>query len=419
MLNKIRNKQQVLYGITKHRQFKNISYLYGSMIAGIFIGIAVSVLNTRILGPEIFGDFKFIHSAYYFFSIIISFGFLVTSSKLLAEKKNDHLRKELIGSSVIISSVLGMVFVAVMFLFAIVQKNFFAKDLSSIIMFISPIFFFVPFIQGLENIYQGENRIKELAVFRQAPLVLYIGLMLILYKYDLITLKTALVTQLSSYGLIIVIAVFLLRPSFRNLKDVFHLIFIENRRYGINVYIGSIIGVASTHLGPIAISFFSNDNIDVGFYSLALTVTMPLVLIPTVVGTSLFKEFANRPKIPTKATKITILISIISLAGFLLLVRPVIVILYSKEFSEAANLAYIVAAGQIMHGFGNYYNRFLGSKGQGKSLRNGAVWVGLTNIIGFISIVPFYGAYGAAFTKLFSGIVYIASMLFYYRRFVK
>jgi len=389
------------------------------MILGVFIGILVSVLNTRVLGAEAFGDFKFIHSVYYFLSIIISFGFLVTSSKLLAEKKNDHLRKELIGSSVVISSILGIIFVVVMFFFGLVQSKIFAKDLSAIIMMISPMFIFIPFIQGLENIYQGDNRIKELAFFRQAPLVLYLILMVILYKYELVNLKVALFAQLSSYAVIIIISIYILKPSFVNMKRMFYMIFTENRKYGFNVYIGSIVGVASTHLGPIAISFFSTNNVDVGFYSLALTVTMPLVLIPTVVGTSLFKEFANRSKIPSKATKLTIFISIISLIGFLLVIKHIIIFLYSKDFAEAAVLAYIVSVGQILHGFGNYYNRFLGSKGQGKSLRNGAVWVGLTNVIGFTAAVPFYGAYGAAATKLCSGVVYIGSMLFYYRKFVK
>lgn len=405
--------------IRKHRQFKNITVLYASMIIGVFFGIVVSVINTRFLGAESFGDFKFIHSVYYFFSIIISFGFLVTSSKLLAEKKNDGIRKELIGSSLIISSCLGIIFVIIMLLFALFQKNYFAKDLSSVIMMISPLFIFVPFIQGMENIYQGENRIVELAFFRQSPQVIYIIVVLFLYTRGLINLETALISQLSIYGLVILVSAYILKPKFRNINEVYKLIFSENRKYGFNVYVGSVIGVSSTHLGPMIISFFSDNNIDVGFYSLALTVTMPLVLIPTVVGTSFFKEFANRPNIPVKATKATIMISIFSLIIFLLMIKPMIILLYSKDFEEAANLAYVVAAGQILHGFGNYYNRFLGSKGQGKFLRNGAIAVGVTNIGGFLVVIPFLGAYGAAYTKLISGIVFIASMLFYYKKFLK
>ena len=238
-----------------------------------------------------------------------------------------------------------------------------------------------------------------------------------MYKFDYINLVTAVALQLLSFGISSAIVIYNLKPKYSNLGTVYRLIFHENKKYGFQVFLGSIIGVASTQLGPIAISYFSVNNTDVGYYSLALTITMPLVLIPTVIGTSMFKEFANREVIPKKATQFTVLISIFSLIIFLIIIKQVIILLYSKEFVNAVNLAYIVAAGQIFHGFGNYYNRFLGSKGQGAYLRNGAISVGITNIAGFIFLVPFFGANGAAITKLSSGIVFTVSMLFYYKKY--
>ena len=311
-----------------NKRIKQISALYSSMIVGVLLGIIVSVMNTRFLGPEAFGDYKFIHSVYTFFSIILAFGFLVTVSKLLADKKNDKIRKELIGSSFVISSIIGIIFVTAIFAFAFVQKSFFAKDLSALFMMLSPLFFFIPFLRGFENIYQGENRIYELAIFRIAPQVFYIIIVLFLYKFNMINLQTALITQLSIFGLVVLSSICFLKPSFKNLKNTIKLILHENRLYGFNVYIGSVVGVASTQLGPLAISFFSDSsNIDVGFFSLALTITMPLALIPTVVGTTMFKEFANKNEISKKATQSTILISVLSLGIFALLVKPLIIVL--------------------------------------------------------------------------------------------
>lgn len=387
------------------------------MIIGILLGVVVSVFNTRILGAETFGDFKFIQSVYSFFTIIISFGYVVTASKLLAEKKNEPIRKELVGASVIITVILGLIFILTIVIFAFFQKSFFATDLSKTFLFLSPLFFLVPFTQSFENILQGENRIYELSIFRILPQIIYIGAIAVLYKYGFISLDTVVTIQLLSFGIASLAMIYFLKPKYSNLKSTYDLIIKENKQYGFQVYLGSIIGVASTQFGPIAISFFSDSNIDVGFYSLALTITMPLALIPTVVGTSMFKEFANRAEIPAKATKATILISLGSLLGFLFIVKPVIIILYSEEFLKAVKLAYIVAVGQIFHGFGNYYNRFLGSKGQGVFLRNGAIYVGVANILGFVLIVPFFGAEGAAYTKLTSGVVFIVSMLYYYKKF--
>ncbi len=405
------------YSILKIQKVRQVGALYSSMIAGVILGIIVSVLNTRILGPEAFGDFKYIHSLYSFLAILIAFGYLVTTSKLLAEKKNNGIRKELIGSSLVICSILGLIFIVVMLLFSIIQRNYFAKDLSSLIIMLAPLFFFIPFVSGLENIFQGENRIYELAIYRMAPQLLYILVISVLFKFGHINLKTVLVTQLSLFGVIIIISVLYLKPSLKNLKNTLGLISKDNKLYGFNVYIGSVIGVATTHFGPIVISFFSPNNTDVGFFSLAVTITMPLALIPTVVGTSMFKEFANRSEVSVKATKMTILISLISLILFVLLIRPLVLHLYSSDYSQVVNLAYIVSIGQIFHGFGNYFNRFLGSKGKGKYLRNGAIMVGITNLTGYIILVPVFGAYGASWTKLSSGIVFILSMIYYYKKF--
>lgn len=403
----------------KSRKIRQVSVLYGSMLLGIVLGVTVSVLNTRLLGPEVFGDYRFIQSVYAFFTVIISFGFVVTASKLTAENKNEHIRRELIGASILITVILGLLFVLTMIIFSFAQKNFFPTDLSSVFLYLSPFFFVVPFTQSLENILQGDNKIYDLALYRILPQLIYIAGITALYLSGTVDLKTAVMLQMTAFGIASLFTIIRIRPEFSDLKTAYRYILKENRQYGFQVYLGSVIGVASTQLGPIAISFFSVNNIDVGYYSLAMTITAPLMMIPTVVGTTMFKEFANKDSIPARSTKATIAITAVSLLIFLVLIRPLIVILYSEEFLNAVDLAYIVSVGMVFHGFGNYYNRFLGSKGQGSFLRNGALFVGIANLAGFMLAVPFFGAYGAAYTKLFSGFVFILSMLYYYNKFRK
>lgn len=405
--------------LLSEKKLKQIVSLYSSMILGVVFGVIVSVMNTRFLGPESFGNYKFIQSVYTFFAVILAFGFLVTTSKLLAEKKNDSIRKELIGSSILILSFIGVLFVLTILIFSGIQKSIFPTDMSALFIMLLPLFFFIPFLQGLENIFQGENRIYELSVYRILPQLFYISIILMLYKYERINLHTALIAHFCALGFVVLFSIFYLKPSFKNCKKYCKYILNENKLYGFNVYLGSVIGVASSQFGPLAISFFTGNNVDVGYFSLALTITMPLSFIPTVVGTTMFKEFANRNSISNKSTKATIAISTISLVLFVILVRHIITLLYSDKFLAVVEIAYIVAIGQIFHGFGNYYNRFLASKGQGKSMRDGAILVGITNISGFFLLIPNWGAIGAAITKLASGLVFLISMLYYYNRFKK
>ena len=278
--------------------------------------------------------------------------------------------------------------------------------------------FIVPFKMSFEYLFQGDNKIYDLAVFRQLPPILYVLSLLVLNYTGILTVISATTAELLTFAAVVLILSIKMKPKFIKIKEHIKIIFNENKKYGLHVYTGSLIGVASTHFGPIVLSYFSETNIDVGYYSLALVVTIPLIMIPNIVGTTMFKEFANRKSIPLKATKATIGMSALSYVGYLLLAKPMVLILYSEKYIDAVPLIYIVALGQIFHGFGNYYNRFLGAHGQGKILRNGAMFVGVANILGFMFLIPAIGAYGAALTKLFSGFIFTLSLYIYYRIYI-
>ncbi len=176
--------------------------------------------------------------------------------------------------------------------------------------------------------------------------------------------------------------------------------------------------MATAQLGSILVGYFI-DNTNVGYYALAATITAPLAMIPNAVGTTFFKEFADRNFISPKIIAATIFLSALSLIMFTLLIKPFTILLYSKEFLNMIPLAIWLSFGSIFYGFGDFVNRFLGAHGLGHELRNGAIAVGVSNIFGFIVLIHFFGVAGAAVTKIISGIIYFATMVYYYRVFKK
>ena len=91
----------------------------------------------------------------------------------------------------------------------------------------------------------------------------------------------------------------------------------------------------------------------------------------------------------------------------------------AAEYIAVVPLAYIVSTGSILHGIGDYINRFLGAHGKGKELRNGAFAVGVSNILGYIVLVHIFGTKGAAITTMISGFIYCYMMYFYYMKYRK
>jgi len=102
---------------------------------------------------------------------------------------------------------------------------------------------------------------------------------------------------------------------------------------------------------------------------------------------------------------------------FILLIKYVVIILYTVQFLPVVALAYITAIGSSLFGLGDYINRFLQAKGKGKELRNSAFIVGFVNIVGYFLLVYFFGVIGAAITQFCAGLVYLTAMLYFYRRY--
>ena len=101
-----------------------------------------------------------------------------------------------------------------------------------------------------------------------------------------------------------------------------------------------------------------------------------------------------------------------------LLVGPFIKFFYGADFIPVITLTYIVSVGVIFHGLADFVNRFLGSHGEGKALRNSSFIVGTCLMIFNITLIPRFGETGAAYTRILSGLIYFISMLWFYRRLV-
>ena len=407
-----------IINLVKRRKVKQVASLYTSMLLGIVIGIAVSVINTRLLGPQQYGDLKFLESLFSFAVIFLTFGLFASGSRLLAQRKNKAIRDQLIGNLLILATFISIILIVGLFIFSFFEERLFHNELGPVIRLLSPLLFVFPFELCLGKIMEGDNRIYELSAFRLGPGVLYVLAALSFNYFVTLSLISALAIQLGALATIILTMIIRFKPRFANIKRNTLTIWEQNKKYGFQVYIGILAGVATAHLGGLSIGYFI-DNTNVGFFSLAVATTWPLTMIPTAVGTTFFKDFANINYIPQKATVATLVLSICALLLFTLVIKKVVLLLYSEEYSAVVPLAYIVSIGCIFHGFGDYINKFLGAHGKGKQLRNSAIAVGISNVAGYIVLVYAFGVKGAAITVSMSGLVYFGMLYFFYCKFKK
>ena len=282
-----------------------------------------------------------------------------------------------------------------------------------------PVCFAPLLLNYINTVFQGDNSIYKLSIARVLPSIAYLLVATYIFSRHAADATLLLLIQNGIAVFILVALIFSSQPRFRNLGVAFTDLKRENKEYGFNVYVGSIAAVSLNYLAGITLGIFGEDNTDVGFYTLALTIATPLAILPTVIGTTYFKKFASQKHIDKKVLVTTLILSVGSLLLYCILISPIVEILYDESYKSVALYAQYLAIGTTIHGVGDMFNRFLGSHGKGKELRNGAILCGLTMVIGNTIFVYFWGINGAILTRMVSAIVYCGSMMYYYIHFTK
>jgi O-antigen/teichoic acid export membrane protein len=405
--------------IIQNTKVKQIFGLYTSLVLSVFAGIGVSYALTHNLTPEVFGDLKFIQNLCSFLVLFITWGYFYTGTLAVARSKEKTQKHQLIGAITIVTLIMSGIYIIIIFSGSWLQSFVFKNNLGPAFRIFAPFMIVYPFELYCLNILVGDNKIHSLSIFRLVPKLVYLLTCILWHRYITpLSLYSSLGLYLFSLGIFIIYTIYELKPSFKNLKESINIIQMENKGYGLPLFSGSLFSTVSTQLGGISIAYFI-DNSHVGFYSLAITATMPLSFIPSTIGTAFFKEFTDMAQIPKKIIYSTVILSFAALIVFIILIKPLIILLYTKEYIAVVPLAYYTAIGATLQGFGDLYNRYISAQGMGTDLRNISLVVGLFNVIGYTTIVYFFGINGAAATRLLAGLVYFALMWVLYNKFIR
>lgn len=405
---------------TNYPRLRQVMSLFAVNIVIIPLSVVSNIFITRFLGPVAFGDFKFLLYVFSLAMTLFNFGFLQAGNRAIVLNSDRQKTRELYGSMLLVSAGLFAIVAVAIVIYAFVDPNISEKGLRSVLLFIIPFSWIFLLMNYFETLFQADNKISLLAKSRLYPKIFFFAATLALYflfrGYSGDRLKIMwllfLLTHIGGFLYIL----YKVNPSFRNYRERLREIWHFNKIYGFNVYIGTIFNVAMASLSGMLISYFGVNNAGVGYFALAMTISEPLNFIPNVIATTHYKEFSTKKKIERRLTLVTIGVSVSALLLCWLLVGPFINIFYGKEFHPVIILTIIGSIGIMANGMGDYYNRFLGAHGKGKALRNSAIVVGIVIFVCNFTLIPLFGETGAAYTRILSGVTYLGSMYWFYRR---
>lgn len=402
------------------KQQKQVIILTGSTILGTLLGIINSVLNTRSLSPEMFGDVRYVQNIIAFVSSLLLVGYFTSGSRLLALSKDEQNCRRIRGIMCVILAITITIVMLTMVLIY-VYIGFKEPNSSTLVLFLVAI----PFcgcnlmLNYVNTTAQGDNHIERIAIARLIPGFLYFIIAYFIYKYYGATSARMLLLFNGTSFLLLMVVIITTKPSFMNLKESFVILQAENKKYGFNVYLGALAGVSTSYVAGITLGIFCEDNTNVGFYTLAQNMVAPLAMLPSIIGTTYFKRFATEDRISKKLLYESTTLTAGSCLLFILLIKYVVTFLYNESYNCVATYSSWLVVGTCMYGLGDMFNRFLGAHGLGKQIRNAAFAGGGVLLVGSIALVYFFQIYGAIATKLMSSLVYLTTMVYYYIRFVE
>lgn len=399
---------------------KQVTALYTSSLIGICIGVLVSILNTRNLAPAEYGDVRYVNNIIGFFSGLLLLGYFTSGSRLLALAKTKQEAREIKGVLVTILGITNIILMFIVFICGLFHHYALHKEFYYLFYVTLPICGGVSLLLNYVNTSsQGDNSIYTIACARLFPSLAYLIIAAAIFYLFGATSERMLLLHNGIAFVILAFIIYLNKPSFKNLKQTFKKLNEENKQYGLQVYYGSLANVSVAYVAGMTLGMLNKDNTNVGFYTLALTISAPLHTLPQVIGTTYFKQFAVQDRIPNKVLKFSFLLAALSLIAYIIFIFPVVGFLYDESYSIVALYASFLAVSSTLNGLGDMFNRFLGAHGQGKSLRNTAFICGAFQLTGFTLGIYLFNINGAIATRIIGFLAYFAILLAYYIKFTR
>ena len=401
---------------TEAKSARQAVTLYGATLLGVLLGILSSVVNTRFLVPSEYGDVRYAQNIINYIALFLFIGPFFAGSRLLAVSKSEADARRIRGALVLLATGLSLVLMAGTALLGLFHSR---HDLMMLFFVSVPVCLQPLLYNYIFFVLPGDNQIGRVSLSRFLPTLLYIPAAYLVFKYTGASSQKMMLIQWGIATAVFIAVIASTRPVFFGTRPVWRDLRRESREYGRQLYISLLISVATNNLAGVTLGLFNPDNVMVGFYTLALTVTFPISTLPSIVGTTYFKQFASQQRIPRKVLNITFLATAATGVLFVLLIRPLVVFLYTEQYRIVGLFAQWMTLSFCLHGLGDMFNRFLASHGLGKPVRNASLACGIIKIIGFTLLVWLWDTTGALITLTLSEAVYFAMLWISYSRHTK
>lgn len=387
----------------------------------LILGLFTSVIIARILGPEGKGIYSLAIFLSSFLIIFSQFG--IGPASVFYIGKREYPLKEIFGTNLIFSTLISIIAInAGLIIILFFSEKIFPgieQEYLFLALFLVPLQLFLTFVN---NILLGLQKIKKYNLIQLVHVSIFLILVIIFLLGLHLNVKAVIIAEVLSLFIACIVLFLLikreiggivLRVRRKLLKDFFS--------YSSKVYLGSVLFFLQCKIGIFLVNIFLNP-IAVGFYSVAIGVAEKVWLISQAAGIILFPKISSEtnnknlnnftPLVCRNILFITFIFAVI----LFIISHWLIILLYSKEFSDAVFPFQIMLIGAVM--IGGWRILAYDLYGRGKPILNSYI-TGISvvvNIILNIILVPKFNIVGAAWAITASHITAFILIVVIYSR---
>ena len=398
-------------------QLQGAGYAISQALMSLLAAVS-TVLVARALSAGAFGVQSFAVSFMAFTGMFFDFGLSVPAARLVARSSSERERQQTLGASLLAFVPVGLLYSAVVFGLSFYVDRWFRVNAGYAVRLVSAIAFVYPLGYLANYLAKGSGRLHVYSVTASASQFLYVASLIVAITFHVhLTASLVLLLRLGSMLVSLAVLVVWLSPEFRGAISRIRLIVRDARRFGIQMYLGNVLSMATYSMDVLMLGALTNAR-TVGYYSLAGSAAY-LVGLPVIgLSAALFRRMAFEDRIDRRWLAFGWATGLLCAVAVSAIAYPLLPRILSSRYSGAIGLIPPLALAAVVQGVTTIYNTYLAAQAKGKELRNAALILTLSNVVFNLALIPPFGAMGAAWASLAALVVNLFAHIVFYRRYL-
>lgn len=389
-------------GITTGKAFKNATWIVACKIIQSLIGLVISSISARYLGPSNYGLISYASSLIAFVTPLAQLGLRnILVDKLLSQPEREG---KILGTSLVMSMVAGLFCVLGCVCFVAIANA--GEKETLIVCALYGISLIFQMSEATEYWYQAKLYSKYTSVVSLSAYVI-----VALYKIFLLVTQKNIYWFAVSNGLDYLIIASALLILYRKLggKKLSFSFSVAKELFSVSRYyiISGMMVTLFSQTDKIMLKMMIG-NTENGYYSTAITITgmtgfvfVAIIdsLRPMILESKRENEAAFQKNV-SRLYSVIIYMGLMQSVAFTVLAKPLVLILYGEEYAPAISILRIITWYTAFSYMGSVRNIWILAEGKQKCLWLINLLGATLNVAGNFALIPLLGAEGAAIASV-------------------